>query len=146
MRLLSVFAAAAMIALVVGCGSSTSVSGQVTYEGRPVASGFVAFVPLDGRGPTAGGPIKKGRYELHDVVPGKKVARVNGFNDSSEPPPETSAEMERRASTDIKKANADGLFDFTDQIAPNAKGNETVVEIKTGDQTINLELSAPEKK
>lgn len=41
------------------------VAGQVTFEGEPLASGFIAFIPIEGtKGPTTGGPISKGTYGL----------------------------------------------------------------------------------
>jgi len=53
----------------VGCGGSSgperaSVSGQVTFDGKPIEKGSIAFIP-DGTtvGPTAGAIIENGRYK-----------------------------------------------------------------------------------
>lgn len=56
------------IAFVVsGCNESprNAVSGTVTFEGQPLADGYVMFVPLNGTpGPTAGANIKDGKFEV----------------------------------------------------------------------------------
>jgi hypothetical protein len=59
-------AAAAPIA---GCGSGTGgrveVVGQVTYDGQPVDTGSIAFIPIDGSpGHAAGGILVAGRYKI----------------------------------------------------------------------------------
>lgn len=53
---------------VVGCGGGTdraSVSGEVTFEGTPVAEGKINFMPIDGTlSPTAGATITEGRFHI----------------------------------------------------------------------------------
>ena len=53
-----------------GCGPKTiHVAGEVTYQGKPVEEGTIELIPVDGTtGPSSGGPIKKGRYEVRDAV------------------------------------------------------------------------------
>lgn len=49
-----------------GCGKGVQrqgVSGSVTLDGKPIAKGTILFTPLAG-GPSAGGDIVAGRYEL----------------------------------------------------------------------------------
>ncbi|WP_435006619.1 hypothetical protein P12x_004136 [Tundrisphaera lichenicola] len=58
-----------------GCGSSgpelASVSGQVTYQGKPVTLGMVTFLPLNPDGRTATGQIdSSGNYTLQTQNPG----------------------------------------------------------------------------
>ena len=62
-----------MIALLVmlcavGCSSTDAtrgeVSGRVTIDGTPAAAGAIAFTPVDGASPTAGGKILDGRYSV----------------------------------------------------------------------------------
>jgi hypothetical protein len=47
-----------------GCGSSSTVSGEVRYDGQPVQDGMITFLPADGKGPSVGGPITHGRYTV----------------------------------------------------------------------------------
>jgi len=80
-----------------GCGDSSSglarrysVSGTVTYNGKPLERGTISFVPADAKGRAAGGTIIDGRYSLttHDrddgALPGKyKVGVVAKETDPS---------------------------------------------------------------
>jgi len=73
-----------LLALVVvsgGCGGSrTSAKGTITYDGKPLEDGSISFDPADGQGPTFGGRIEAGKYEIE--VPsgaiGKKIVRIRG--------------------------------------------------------------------
>lgn len=69
-----------MALIVAGCGGrQISVSGAVTFDGRPVEDGTLVFEPADGKGPTMGGRIEGGRYEVTGqagVLPGKKIVRI----------------------------------------------------------------------
>jgi len=63
-----------------GCGKKpVSIEGTVTFDGKPVESGSISFEPVDGRGPSLGGPIQAGRYSVvgdSSVAPGKKIVRI----------------------------------------------------------------------
>lgn len=54
--------------VVAGCSSHSGgmrVWGDVTFAGRPVAEGEIAFIPLDGTaGSSTGGTIKDGHYDI----------------------------------------------------------------------------------
>ena len=68
-------------ALLAGCGSDRiPVGGAVTFDGKPVAEGSISFEPADGQGPSTGGRIVAGRYDLTGEaapLPGKKLVRVS---------------------------------------------------------------------
>jgi hypothetical protein len=55
---------------ITGCGSDDglgkrySVSGTVKYKGDPLAKGQINFLPQDGKGRGASGPIDNGNYTL----------------------------------------------------------------------------------
>jgi hypothetical protein len=50
-------ALAAAAGLLSGCGPPTAaVSGEVTYDGRPVGDGYITFTPSDVKGRTPAGP------------------------------------------------------------------------------------------
>ncbi len=70
------FAVAVLVVAVAGCGGSddkmetSSVTGTVTYEGKPVTTGTVMFTPVGG-GPPATGQIQEdGTYELRTYEDG----------------------------------------------------------------------------
>jgi hypothetical protein len=69
-----------LLLLVVGCGSGdlVEISGEVAYCGQPVNKGTIAFLPADGKGPTAAGTIADGRYSVK-TSPGPKEVRIEGF-------------------------------------------------------------------
>jgi hypothetical protein len=137
-------ALAAAAGLLSGCGASTAtVSGEVTYDGQPVGDGYISFTPSDGKGNDAGGPIANGRYTVGGLPPGPKVVKViavKKVNFAS-----TSEEMMRRAAEARKAGNHDGLVDPADTIPDNAEGNNTTVEVKPGQQTLDFKLRKPAK-
>ncbi len=50
-----------------GCGDSRRqrVEGTVTFDGQPIADGYICLTPMEGTpGPTAGGPIVDGRFTI----------------------------------------------------------------------------------
>jgi hypothetical protein len=62
----------AFVASVLGCGGQASVQGRVTLAGKPVETGTIAFIPIEGtKAPVAGAGIALGEYRLAiDAVPG----------------------------------------------------------------------------
>jgi hypothetical protein len=74
--------ACAAVLLVTGCGDGrVRVHGKVVFEGKPLEEGFIALLPTDGVGPTTGGPIKDGNYDLTGearATTGEKIVRIIG--------------------------------------------------------------------
>ena len=72
----------AAVVLVSGCGDGrVRVHGTVLFEGKPLEEGFVSFEPADGVGPTTGGPVTDGRYDLTGearATVGEKIVRIIG--------------------------------------------------------------------
>jgi hypothetical protein len=66
--------------LIVGCGEPKlgEVSGTITYDGKIVEQGSIAFIPVDGKGPTAGSAIKDGKYLAQKVSVGTAKIRIMG--------------------------------------------------------------------
>ena len=76
------------VALLGGCNGKpelqrTLVRGTVSYQGEPVADGFVRFVPIEGtKGPPAATAIKDGKYSvsaLGGVPVGTVRVEIRGF-------------------------------------------------------------------
>jgi hypothetical protein len=64
--------------LLLGCSDGkTSVTGSVTLDSQPVASGVVTFVKQDGELIREGAVIKDGRFEVQ-VPPGKYRLELSG--------------------------------------------------------------------
>jgi hypothetical protein len=72
---------ATALAVLVGCNNSrTPVRGTVTFDGKTVEEGVISLEPADGQGPTTGGKIVRGTYELAGdaaPLPGKKTVRIS---------------------------------------------------------------------
>jgi hypothetical protein len=90
----------AVLLVAAGCGDSTMgrVTGKILVDGTP-ASGpsgrepSISFIPADGSGPTAGGKIKDGYYDVKaSVGPNKvqiRVSRPTGQKKKLYPTPES---------------------------------------------------------
>jgi hypothetical protein len=73
--LLILFTLLALVA--VGCSSDTSqgtVHGTVTFDGAPLASGLVRFVPADGRSATSDATIANGEFTATVPIGEKRVS------------------------------------------------------------------------
>jgi hypothetical protein len=132
-------AAMAMVAAVGGCGGppQANARGRVTLDGEPLAHGTIAFLPADGKGPTAGGLVTAGGYEVKGMAPGLKLIRVEGF-DAEAAFPATSAELAEQAAARPRKPT-----EPTDQaglIPPEALGNNAERELDTGEQVIDVAI------
>jgi hypothetical protein len=68
----------AVLAVAAGCSGQDpnrgEVTGMVTINGQPAASGAVAFSPVDGQSPTSGGKIVNGLYSVKASTGTVKVA------------------------------------------------------------------------
>ncbi len=79
---------------VVGCGEKIyTVSGTVSYDGKPVENGNIVFEAADGGPGLASGGIKDGKYTLQSK-PGKKKVAITGYrpkagSDPKDPQPPT---------------------------------------------------------
>jgi hypothetical protein len=66
-----------------GCGDGkVVVRGAVNVDGQPIEEGAISLEPADAQGPTTGGMIKQGKYELTGnaaVAPGDKIVRIVGL-------------------------------------------------------------------
>jgi hypothetical protein len=74
------FSAAGLLvtfALAAGCGDASGtgeVSGTVSVDGQPPPQGSsITFFPMDGKSPTAGGPIEDGKYTVRVPVGMAKI-------------------------------------------------------------------------
>lgn len=124
---------------VLGCGRSSSVHGVVTFEGDSVKNGAIIFLPADGKGPSAGGKIVDGAYRVDGLTAGKKTVQITAGADYSGPKidPEELAQAKKKAAPPKQL------------VIPNdAIGNNAEVEIKSGDQSLDFNLTkpAPRKK
>jgi hypothetical protein len=75
-----------MVLLLAGCGpagpKTYEVSGTVTWNGEPVADGYINFYPLDGTIVPDGGKIKNGQYRFR-ARPGKKRVQIDATREGA---------------------------------------------------------------
>jgi hypothetical protein len=80
---IGVLTVAVVLTVCPGCGDGRiPIQGEITFHGQPVEAGTISLEPADGKGPTTGGPIVAGKYELTGAaapLPGKKIVRVIGI-------------------------------------------------------------------
>lgn len=72
----------ALMPCLAGCGCRdglTVISGTVVYGGRPVQRGVIAFLPVDGNGPTAAAVVSDGKYSVK-AAPGLKRVQIEAYN------------------------------------------------------------------
>jgi hypothetical protein len=121
----------ALISFVAGCTESAPlVSGDVTYEGKPVASGRISFNPVGGQGTPFGGLIKDGSYTTDTAYVGKRLVVISAKNEIKFNGREMIMPTEGKPGDDL--------------IPENAVGNMQEVEIKGGSQTLDFHLKAPQ--
>ncbi len=72
MRLVSRLATLLALVALAGCAeeppAAVEASGAATYDGQPIASGIISFVPIDSDRPPGGAAITDGRYKLYPEV------------------------------------------------------------------------------
>lgn len=70
-----------LLGTIVGVGCSNDgmihVQGQVTVDGEALGQGAINFESADGKGPSGGGVIEDGKYDVQ-VTPGLKIVRISG--------------------------------------------------------------------
>ncbi len=79
-----------VLVLASGCGPRVefgNVSGEVTYNGRPLPNGRIAFICGAGDKPVLTAEIADGRYELANVPAGPVEVTVETFNLRADPVP-----------------------------------------------------------
>jgi hypothetical protein len=123
---------------VVGCDGNSRVRGTVSYDGVPIADGAMTLLPADGQGPTAGGKIANGRYDIAQVTPGAKIVQIIGVKEVKFVA--SSAELEELSKRiDVKSRRTDVVFE-ADTVPEDAQGNYARIEVMPGDQTFDFEL------
>jgi hypothetical protein len=136
------FARAPAVALAVcvalaGCGGSdvASVSGTLTYKGKPVTNAFVNFVPADGGRPSIGETDPDGKFTLvyDPKVNGAKIGKHRVF-------------VEHNPTADAGKPGA--VPGATPQLSPDLKeffskygGDKSTVEVTIDGSESDLKLA-----
>lgn len=132
------FARGSFVALVLlataaltGCGPTTvPLQGTVTYDGKPIESGTVVFVPEDPKTPKRGAAITNGKYTCDPA--------------SAPTPGKYKVEITRNEKTGVKRPNGVGGFtEETKQTLPEKYNTKTELtyEVKVGETTKDFALT-----
>ncbi len=128
-----------------GCGGGLgNVSGDVSFNGEPVKTGYVTFTPADGKGPMVGGPITNGHYAVENVPLGSKVVKVEASSGAG-PSVQSSGDMARLPKEWKDKVGPDGVI-RTETVPADAEGNNRTIDVKAGPQTVDLAMKKPTLK
>ena len=126
-------ALAFMFLAALGCGGSgTSVSGEVTFNGKPIEKGYVTFNPVDGKSTPVGAEIVNGKFTAKNVSVGKNKVLV-----ASTAAPESVPETMDAAIAEAKKAKKGPT---ADTLTDKSEGNNQEHDIPSGSHTLNLTL------
>lgn len=125
-----------------GCGDSASISGTVTYAGKPVTRGVISIAPANGKGKGEGAKILNGKYAIEQIAPGQKRVTVVGLTGGDEAAPAAALSSEDFAKGLGKNQRRSQEIV---EIPMDAEGNGQRVEIELGVQTVNFDLK-PSKK
>jgi hypothetical protein len=112
-----------------GDGSEASLTGSVTYNGAPVESGSISFMP-QGPGTPFGGKIVDGSYTAEKANAGKFIALISANAGDSAPRTREEAEQRRNAPS-------------PNYIPEKAEGNSKSIDVTGGGQVLDFAITGP---
>ena len=126
-----------LLGAIVGCGERTgTMSGSVSYNGEPVQTGAIAFMPADGNGPASGSEITNGAYRVTEVQPGPKIVKIEAVKQ---------VQFAQNTADLAEAAKAGTAPESADLIPANAVGNNEQVTVAAGIQTRDFKLAKPKE-
>jgi hypothetical protein len=130
---------ACVLCALVFCASCFSpptgtVSGTVTFNGKPLPQGLITFSPSGTIGGTGGGEIRDGQYRVEGLVPAVyhvSVAAVGELKIVGPNDPQA-----QRTLTDAE------IRALIDPLPPDTTGKEQTFEVRRGWQTLDFTLQS----
>jgi hypothetical protein len=119
-----------------GCFSNSlgTVSGSVTFNGKPLEKGLITFSPRGATGGTAGGDVVAGKFRVEGLVPTSyqvSIAAVPELKIVMPGDPET-----KRTLTDAE------IRARIDPLPPDTTGKEQSIDVKGGMQVLDFKLES----
>ncbi|NQT36376.1 MAG: hypothetical protein HQ581_02740 [Planctomycetes bacterium] len=131
-------ACVAAVLIAGGCGSGKElplgkVSGQVTYQGKPVTDAIVHFLPENGASAATGVVDSEGRYTLstHETGDGAVIGKHKVWFSKQDPPGGAAPAASDESSLLPEKYRGEKNC---------AKDPKLTIEVKSGSNTIDLPL------
>ena len=138
-----------LLILLSGCNGSpvgtSKVTGNVTYNGTPVAKGSIIFQPAEAKGAPASTAITEGKYTIN-VVPAKYKITVSAPPEAASTGPmtyENYKKFDAREMARLSKAEREKRIG-NPGVPEDAGGNNVTFEIK-GEQSVDINLTKPSK-
>ncbi len=120
-----------------GCLSKSTgtVSGDVTFNGKPLEKGLITFSPTGNKGGTAGGDIVAGKFEVKNLVPAPYQVAVEAV------PAEI--KIVQPGSPESKRTLTDAeIRAMIDPLPADTTGKQQSMEVKGGKQTLDFKLES----
>jgi len=130
-RCAAVVAVGLSLAVLSGCGSKAAVQGTVTFDGTPIDSGSITFVPEASGGQKATAQITNGKYSI----------------DSDRGPPAGKYKVEITSMKSLvgkKGADPDMQRGDARQVLPDKfnKATTLTADLKSGSNTVDFDLKS----
>jgi hypothetical protein len=127
-----------------GCGEpdrGITVTGNVTYDGKLLERGSIAFHPVDTRtGAAAGGEVRGGKYKVTGILPGKMRVYVSDIRSQGQlVPTEKRSYVIHREQGEAAGANKPS----GEGVPRNAIGQDQIVEVTADKRTHDFDLQKP---
>jgi hypothetical protein len=110
------------------------VSGNVTFNGKPLEKGLITFSPTGSKGGTAGSEITDGKFRVEKLVPAAYQASV-----AAVPELKIIGPNDPEAKRTLSDAEIRAMID---PLPPDTTGKEQSIEVKGGQQTLDFRLES----
>jgi hypothetical protein len=119
-----------------GCFSSATgtVSGSVTFNGKPLEKGEIIFSPTGAKGGSAGGEILAGKYQVGGLAPAAYQVSVTAVGELKIVGP-NDPEAKRK----LTDAEVQALID---PLPTDTTGKEQPIEVKGGKNVLDFKLES----
>ena len=152
-RLLAALPVLALVSAIgIGCGGSggvkkVTVTGTVTYDGKPVENGLVTFALAEAGlkgGSNAQGPVVSGKFSVPGVSPGSNSVTVTGGGSAPQQEGGIATYESRPKMPDMNKGGAGKaamkMNASRETIPGDAPGNSINVEVKEGMDPLDMKI------
>ena len=119
-----------------GCFSSSTgtVTGSVTFNGKPIDKGLITFSPTGSKGGTAGGDVAAGKFHVAGIVPAAYQVSVAAVPELKIVGPNDPEAKRTLSDAEIRA--------MIDPLPADTTGKEQSVEVKGGRQVLDFKLES----
>ena len=118
--------------------STGTVTGLVTFNGKPLEKGEITFSPAGSAGGTAGGAVNAGAYRVEKLVPADYQVSVMAVGELKIVGPNDPEAKRTLTDAEIRA--------LIDPLPPDTTGKEQKLSVKGGLQMLNFTLESKSQK